>query len=112
MRSDSTHDNPTGVILRKARENSGLSLRAAAKRAGTSHATLSLYEKGRKSPTTATFFRILDACDMAPDITLHKRIRASNLLPRGEELAQVLRLAAQFPARPQRRPVMPIFPHT
>ncbi|MEQ9450156.1 MAG: helix-turn-helix transcriptional regulator [Pseudomonadales bacterium] len=105
-------NNPTGAILRAARECSNLSLRAAARRAGTSHATLSAYEKGRKSPSTATFFRILDACDVAPDVSLHKRIRTANKLPRGEELAEVLRLAEQFPVRRRSAVQMPVFPFT
>ncbi len=103
------HHNPTGAVLHRARQQSGLSLRGAASRAGTSHATLSAYEKGTKSPTTDTFFRILHACGLSADIELRPRIREFNGLPRGEELAQVLRLAAEFPANPARRPRQPIF---
>ena len=85
--------------LRRAREQTGLSLREVARRAGTSHATLSAYEHGRKSPSLHTFLRIIDACDLAADVRYRPRIRERHGLPRGQELEQVLRLAAQFPAR-------------
>ena len=46
------------------------------------------------------FLRILEATGCAVDLTLRKRIRQRRGMPRGEELAQVLELAEQFPARP------------
>ena len=46
-----------GAQLRRARLSAGLSLREVAQRAGTSHATLSAYERGLKSP----FLRIVNA---------------------------------------------------
>src|SRR5262249_40277574 len=85
--------------LRRAREAAGLTLRALAQRAGTSHPTLLAYEQGTKTPSVVTFMRILDACGYAVDFELSKRIRERDGLDRGEELAQVLELAAQFPAR-------------
>lgn len=84
--------------LRQARLSAGLSLRELALRAGTSHATLSAYEQGRKTPSVTTFLRILDACGQAVDVELSPRIRAADGLPRGEELQQVLLLAEAFPA--------------
>lgn len=92
----------SGAQLRRARLRAGLSLREVAKRAGTSHATLSAYERGLKSPTLDTFIRIVIACDLALDFTFRKRVRSRRGLPRGEELEAVLRLAAEFPARPSR----------
>ena len=58
------------VVLRRARIGSRLSLRALAERAGTSHATLSAYEAGRKVPTVATLDRILRAAgvELAPEL--------------------------------------------
>ena len=50
-----------GAQLRRARLSAGLSLREVAQRAGTSHATLSAYERGLKSPTLDTFLRIVNA---------------------------------------------------
>ncbi len=91
-----------GAHLIRARRAAGLSLRELARRAGTSHATLSTYECGAKSPTLLTFFRIIEACDFAVDMQFRPRIRGRGGQPRGEELVDVLRLAAQFPARPAR----------
>ena len=93
----------TAEILSDARTRADLSLRAAAKIAGTSHATLLAYERGTKSPTTRTFFRLLDAYGFSLDMQLNKRIRHRNGVPRDEELIAALTLAAQFPARSSRR---------
>ena len=84
--------------LQTARQHAGLTLRELARRAGTSHATLIAYESGRKSPTLRTFLRIVEACDLAVDVTFRPRIRSRRGMPRGEELEQVLRLAEAFPA--------------
>jgi len=97
-------------LLKSARQRAGLSLRALARRAGTSHATLIAYEAGRKCPSTATFFRILDACEYAVDIQLHPRVRWRDGLARGEELESVLALAEAFPAQASRRMDYPLFP--
>lgn len=98
-------------LLAEARARAGLTLRALAARAGTSHATLAAYEAGRKTPGFATLQRILAACGFAMDIRLAPRIRERDGLPRGEELEQVLRLADAFPIRdlPDRieRPAFP-----
>ena len=92
--------------LREARLAAGLTLRAAAERAGTSHATLAAYEAGRKSPTLTTLARLLRAYGFAADIELSPRIRERNGLERGKELEEVLRLAEQFPSR-QRKELPP-----
>ncbi|MGK0224551.1 MAG: transcriptional regulator with XRE-family HTH domain [Limisphaerales bacterium] len=73
---------------------SGLSLRELGKRAGTSHATLHAYIKGLKSPSMRTLSRILNACDFALDFSLRRRIRQNHGLARGDELVEVLKLAA------------------
>lgn len=87
-------------LLQSARIAAGLGLRALARRAGTSHATLSAYEKGTKTPTTATFIRILEAAGYALEFQLSPRVREAEGLDRGEELRQVLVLAGEFPSRP------------
>lgn len=46
-------------ILERVRASSGLTQEELARRAGTSRPTLSAYEHGRKSPTVATFVRLL-----------------------------------------------------
>jgi len=99
----------TGALLRAVRDRAGLSLRGAAAKAGTSHATLAAYEAGRKSPTLPTLLRILDAFGFAADIELSPRIRERDGIPRGKELEEALGLAEAFPARIDGRLTFPKF---
>jgi DNA-binding XRE family transcriptional regulator len=48
-----------GELLEQVRVSAGLTQDELAQRVGTSRPTLSAYEHGRKSPTTATFARLL-----------------------------------------------------
>lgn len=96
--------------LHAARLQSGLSLRELAARAGTSHATLLAYEQGKKSPSITTFLRILEAAGFGVDIRLHRRIREKDGISRSEELAAVLKLAEQFPARISKKMDFPVWP--
>ena len=57
-----------GQLILKARHGSGLSQRALAERAGTSQATLSVYERGRKSPSLAVAERIIEAAGYRLDL--------------------------------------------
>ncbi len=102
-------DAPT--ILRSARREARLTLRELADRAGTSHATLSAYEHAAKTPTIDTFARVLRAAGYVLDGTLTRRIEADPRtgLARGDELAAVLELAAQFPARHDAELRAPVF---
>ena len=95
--------------MHNARIQAGLGLREVARRAGTSHATLSAYEKNRKVPSVATFLRILEACSYSIDILLCPRIRERRGMRRGEELEQVLELAEQFPSKPLKKISFPRF---
>lgn len=99
-------------MLRDARYRAGLSLREVARRAGTSHATLHAYESGEKVPSVAVFLRVLDACSFAVDVELSPRIRWQDGIYRGDELEQVLELAAEFPARVSRYMDYPRFGRT
>jgi transcriptional regulator with XRE-family HTH domain len=87
------------LLIRTARGRSKLTLRALAERAGTSHATLSAYEKGRVDPTTAILSRIIAAAGQSLETTLLGVPTDLGSLSRGDELLAVLELAAQFPAR-------------
>jgi transcriptional regulator with XRE-family HTH domain len=98
------------LALRDARLESGLSLRAVARLAGTSHATILAYEKGKKVPSVATFLRIMEACGFAVDFVTAPRIRYRDGIARGDELIDVLHLAEQFPARMPRHMEYPRFP--
>ena len=48
-----------GELLEQVRVSAGLTQEELARRVGTSRTTLSAYEHGRKSPTAATFARLL-----------------------------------------------------
>lgn len=109
--ADNAHfESVAARTLAAARAEAGLSLRAVARRAGTSHATLHAYETGAKSPSAATFLRILDACGFAVDVVLSPRVRWQDGIYRGDELADVLDLAGRFPARAARHMDYPVFP--
>ena len=92
-----------GQLIRTARASADLSQTALARRAGTSQATVSMYETGRKQPTVETLIRLLAAAGvrlalerrgtpgMEPSPAQHARVA------RG--LADVLALAEELPAR-------------
>ena len=97
------------TILRRARLRAGLSLRALAARADTSHSTLSAYENGRKVPSVATLDRIVRACGYELDVAFAPAVGGSDRTARGRELAAVLELAEQFPARHTPTLELPVF---
>ena len=93
------HDVTAATSLRTARRRAGLSLRALAQRAGTSHATLAAYEAGRKVPSVDTFERVLRAAGFTATVDLGRAVGGPGADDRGAELLEVLRLAERFPAR-------------
>lgn len=97
-------------LIRDARWRVGATLRELAARAGTSHATLAAYESGRIAPGTAVINRITSAAGFRVDATLTPV--PPDIATRGEELAAVLRLAAQFPAEHSPTITYPPFPRT
>ena len=107
--TDSARARRMAHTLQRARESARLTLRELGQRAGTSHSTLSAYEKAQKVPSVATFLRILEGCGFAVDIHLSPRIRERGGLERGKELEQALELARQFPARHARKLNYPRF---
>ncbi|MCP9488387.1 MAG: helix-turn-helix domain-containing protein [Solirubrobacteraceae bacterium MAG38_C4-C5] len=92
--------------LHEARRRAGLSQTELARRAGTSQATISAYESGRKQPSVATLSRLLAAAGARltvehgrPPVVLpspHEHARAARTL------SQVLSLAASLPVRHER----------
>ena len=98
----------TATLLRRARARSGLTLRQLAVRAGTSHATLSAYEAGRVHPSMQTAERVVRAAGFGLAVELLPLV-GHGRDERGDELLQVLDLAAQFPARHARRLPYPRF---
>lgn len=97
------------TLLLRARTRAGLSLRQLARRAGTSHATLSAYEHGRKVPTVETLDRILRAAGFVAGVDLEPDVGGPDRAARGRELVEVLELAAMFPARHTRTLELPRF---
>lgn len=92
------------------RRRSGLGLRALARRAGTSHATLHAYETGAKEPRLDTLLRLAAAAGFALEVDLAPRPDAGeDRVAKGRELAEALTLAAAFPARHRRRLDLPAF---
>jgi len=86
-------------LLRSARLRAGLTLRALAMRAGTSHSTLAAYEAGRVVPSVDTLDRILRAAGFSITAELRPDEAGPDRAARGRELLEVLELAEQFPAR-------------
>jgi transcriptional regulator with XRE-family HTH domain len=85
--------------LRAARRRAHLSLRQLARAAGTSHSTLAAYESGAKVPSVTTLARIVRAAGFGLELGLAPRCGGPDRRARGRELAEVLELAALFPAR-------------
>lgn len=98
------------ATLRRVRLRSGLTLRALAARAATSHSTLSAYEAGRKVPTVETLDRIVRAAGYELGVELTPAVGGIDRSARGRELAEVLELAEQFPARHAATLDFPVFP--
>ncbi len=86
-----------------------MTLRQHAREARTSHSTIAAYEAGRKTPSVATLDRLVRAAGFAIDASLHRRYRGDSELSRGDELAAVLELAEQFPARHSEALSAPVF---
>lgn len=86
-------------VLREARERSGLTIRELARRGHTSHSAVAAYENGTKTPTTATFVRLVGACGFEAEITLRPKDAFEDRRRRGRELREVLDLADRFPHR-------------
>ena len=90
-----------GGEIRRARERAGLSQAALAARAGTSQATISAYEAGRKQPSVRTLSRMLAA--MGAELSVApappRRVPAQRLAQNGRRLVDVLALADALPSR-------------
>jgi transcriptional regulator with XRE-family HTH domain len=100
-----------GATIAAVRRRRGWTLRRLAAGAGTSHATLSQYEHGTKTPNVDTLDRIVRAAGFEPAIELRPSVVADDRQrhARGRELADVLTLAEQFPARHAAALTFPVF---
>ena len=77
-------------IIRIAREQSGLSKRELARRAGTSPAAIVKYESGTTSPTVDTLNRILRVACW--EVEVHLAPVSNDLIMRGEMMADLLKI--------------------
>ncbi len=90
-------------ILRNARARAGLTQTQLAQRAGTSQATISAYEHGRKAPSIETLSRLLAAAGArlttAPAAAPVVRPSKAQLASAGRTLVDVMLLAEALPTR-------------
>lgn len=91
------------AILRDARKRAGLTQAELARRGGTSQATVSAYEHGRKTPSVETLARLLAAAGTrltaAPASTAVVRPTKAQLARAGRGLVDVMLLAEALPTR-------------
>jgi transcriptional regulator with XRE-family HTH domain len=103
-----------GLALKAARRRAGLTQAALAARAGTSQATVSAYESGRKQPSLQTFARLLAATgsrlsvEAATRPVVEPSAEQHAAVSRG--LREVLALAEALPSRPTRELRFPRLP--
>lgn len=92
-------------ILRSERSRAGLSQGELAARAGTSQATVSAYENGRKQPSVETLARLLAAAGARLTVEHGAPVRiepsAAQQRRAGRVLLDVLALAEALPTRHQ-----------
>jgi transcriptional regulator with XRE-family HTH domain len=87
-----------GELIRRVREESGLSQAELARRAGMPRSVLSAYEHGHRQPAVAALARIAAVAGMEISVGLPPAARL-DVTRAGEILAQVLDLAEQLPQR-------------
>lgn len=89
--------------IRGSRRRAGLTQAALAARAGTSQATISAYESGRKQPSVATLDRLLAAAGARLSIQRRRRAVVQPSPAQHEraarDLLDVLALAEELPSR-------------
>jgi transcriptional regulator with XRE-family HTH domain len=94
-------------LIARARAQAGISQRALAERAGTSQATISAYESGRKDPSVETLGRLLAAMGARLTVEPADQVAvapsATELRRRGRVLSDVLALAEALPSRHEPR---------
>jgi transcriptional regulator with XRE-family HTH domain len=95
------------VIIRSARKQAGLSLREAARRAGTSASTLAAYESGKSVPSVATLERVVHAVGGRLEVNLRPMLIDEH--SRAMAMERLLKFADQLPLRrsgPLRYPLL------
>jgi transcriptional regulator with XRE-family HTH domain len=99
------------TTIREARARAGLSQRELARRAGTSQATISAYEAGRKEPSFGTLVRLVEAAGsrlaLDPGST---RLDPGDDAQVGRVLEDVVSLAEALPAKHEAQLTYPRIP--
>ena len=87
--------------IRRARRRAGISQAELAARAGTSQATVSAYETGRKAPSVATLARLLTATGsrLTVEPGVLREVSRADHARAARALADVLALAEALPKR-------------
>ncbi len=98
------------MTLRRVRLRSGLSLRALAARADTSHSTLSAYEAGRKVPTVETLDRIVRAAGFELGVELTPAVGGADREARGPRARRGARARRAVPRAPRDEARLPGLP--
>jgi uncharacterized protein len=96
-----------GDAIKRARLRAGLTQHALAARAGTSQATISAYESGRKQPSLETLDRVLSATGARLEVVSERRRRVRRpskreLARAGRTLREVIELAEALPVKHKR----------
>ena len=95
-----------GDAIKRARLRAGLTQHALAARAGTSQATISAYESGRKRPSLETLDRVLAATGARLTVVNgRRRVRRPSkreLARAGRTLREVIELAEALPVKHKR----------
>jgi transcriptional regulator with XRE-family HTH domain len=95
-----------GDAIKRARLRAGLTQHALAARAGTSQATISAYESGRKQPSLETLDRVLAATGARLAVVSRRRgVRRPSrreLARAGRKLRDVIELAEALPVKHKR----------
>jgi transcriptional regulator with XRE-family HTH domain len=96
-----------GDAIKRARLRAGLTQHALAARAGTSQATISAYESGRKRPSLETLDRLLGATGARLEVVPEgrrtvRRPSRRELARAGRTLRDVIELAEALPVKHKR----------
>lgn len=76
------------MLLREARQRSGLSQVELARRAGVTQSVISAYESGRRQPALPTLAHLIEATGLHLHVSLEKSPRGSLSGPRGQIVRQ------------------------
>jgi transcriptional regulator with XRE-family HTH domain len=95
------------ALLHQARQRAGLSQAELARRAGMSRSVLSVYESGRRTPSSEALARILGAAGF--ELGLRRAVRELDDERAARILEQVLELAEALPGRRRGRLRYPPF---